>query len=220
MDFGFIRVAAAVPRVKVADVDANVEEMCKLVEQADNEDVSIIAFPELSVTGYTCGDLFGQELLIRKAEEGIKKLKAFSRGKKVTIVAGVPVRVNASLYNCAAVISNGSLRGIVPKIHLPSYNEFYETRWFSSGSDFLYKADTAMAPVYDDAKNCSTPMAGAEIEYAGFKVNVYPNMLFQVGKALSPWKYAKTCGPRYHLHLIMRLREPTSSSIFPPAMKS
>jgi len=183
MDFGFIRVAAAVPRVKVADVDANVEEMCKLVEQADNEDVSIIAFPELSVTGYTCGDLFGQELLIRKAEEGIKKLKAFSRGKKVTIVAGVPVRVNASLYNCAAVISNGSLRGIVPKIHLPSYNEFYETRWFSSGSDFLYKADTAMAPVYDDAKNCSTPMAGAEIEYAGFKVNVYPNMLFQVGKS-------------------------------------
>lgn len=93
MDFGFIRVAAAVPRVKVADVDANVEEMCKLVEQAENEDVSIIAFPELSVTGYTCGDLFGQELLIRKAEEGIKKLKAFSRGKKVTIVAGVPVRV-------------------------------------------------------------------------------------------------------------------------------
>lgn len=77
-----------------------------------------------------------------------------------------------------------------------------------------------MAPVYDDAKNCSTPMAGAEIEYAGFKVNVYPNMLFQVGKALSPWKYAKTCGLRYHLHLIMRLREPTSSSIFPPAMKS
>lgn len=183
MDFGFIRVAAAVPRVKVADVDANVEEMCKLVEQAENEDVSIIAFPELSVTGYTCGDLFGQELLIRKAEEGIKKLKAFSRGKKVTIVAGVPVMVNASLYNCAAVISNGSLRGIVPKIHLPSYNEFYETRWFSSGSDFLYKADTTMAPVYDDAKNCSTPMAGAEIEYAGFKVNVYPNMLFQVGKS-------------------------------------
>ena len=88
MDFGFIRVAAAVPRVKVADVDANVEEMCRLVEQADNEDVSIIVFPELSVTGYTCGDLFGQELLIRKAEEGIKKLKAFSRGKKVTIVAG------------------------------------------------------------------------------------------------------------------------------------
>ncbi len=183
MDFGFIRVAAAVPRVKVADVDANVEEMCKLVEQADNEDVSIIVFPELSVTGYTCGDLFGQELLIRKAEEGIKKLKAFSRGRKVTIVAGVPVRVNASLYNCAAVISNGSLRGIVPKIHLPSYNEFYETRWFSSGSDFLYKADAAMASVYDDAKNCSTPMAGAEIEYAGFKVNVYPNMLFQVGKS-------------------------------------
>lgn len=82
MDFGFIRVAAAVPRVKVADVDANVEEMCKLVEQAENEDVSIIAFPELSVTGYTCGDLFGQELLIRKAEEGIKKLRHSPEGRK------------------------------------------------------------------------------------------------------------------------------------------
>lgn len=104
MDFGFIRVAAAVPVVKVADVDANVEEMCKLAEEAENDDVSIIAFPELSVTGYTCGDLFGQELLIRKAEDGIRKLKAFSRGRKLTMVAGVPVYANGHLYNCAAVI--------------------------------------------------------------------------------------------------------------------
>lgn len=133
MDYGFIRVAAAVPVVKVADVDANVEEICKLAEEAENDDVSIIAFPELSVTGYTCGDLFGQELLIRKAEDGIKKLKAFSRGRKLTMVAGVPVYANGHLYNCAAVIQNGSLRGIVPKIYLPTYGEFYESRWFSSG---------------------------------------------------------------------------------------
>ena len=182
MDFGFIRVAAAVPRVKVADVDANVDEICRLVEQAENDNVSILAFPELSITGYTCGDLFGQELLIRKAEDGVRRLKAFSRGKAVTIVAGVPVRVNASLYNCAAVIHNGSLRGLVPKIHLPSYNEYYESRWFSSGSDFLYKADNAAAPLYDDAKSCSTPCAGAEIVYAGYKVNVYPNLLFTAGR--------------------------------------
>lgn len=183
MDLGFIRVAAASPRVKVADVDANVDEICLLAGQAEKEKVSIIVFPELSVTGYTCADLFAQELLIRKAEDGIRRLKSFSRGKSVTIVAGVPVRVNARLYNCAAVIHNGSLRGIVPKIFIPTYSEFYESRWFSSGSDFLYCADRAEAPIYDDAKNCSSGMAGAEISYAGAKVNVYPDMLFTTGRA-------------------------------------
>lgn len=183
MDFGFIRVAAAVPRIKVADVKANVEEICAMVEQAENEHVSILVLPELSITGYTCADLFGQELLIRKAEDGVSKLKAFSRGKAVTIVAGVPVRVNASIYNCAAVIHNGSLRGLVPKIFLPTYNEFYESRWFSSGADFLYKAEKAMSAVHDDGKSCCSQMAGAEITYAGAKVNVYPDLLFTVGKA-------------------------------------
>ena len=103
MDLGFIRVAAAVPRVRTADVEANVEEICRMAEQAEMDGVSLLAFPELSVTGYTCGDLFGQELLISKAEEGIRRLKAFSRGKSVVMTVGVPVRVNASLYNCAAV---------------------------------------------------------------------------------------------------------------------
>ncbi len=182
MDFGFFRVAAGVPRVKVADVEANINEICKLTEQAENEKVSLIAFPELSVTGYTCGDLFGQELLIRKAEDGIRQLKSFSRGKSITIVVGVPVRVNASLYNCAAVIHNGSLRGLVPKIYLPTYNEFYESRWFSSGADFLYGAEKSNSRIYDDAKNCSSAAAGEEICYAGHKVNIYPNLLFNVGK--------------------------------------
>ena len=143
MEFGFIRVAAATPRVKVADVDANVEEICRMAEIAENEQVSILAFPELSVTGYSCGDLFAQELLVSRAEEGVKRLKTFSRGKSLTLVVGAPVRVRGSLYNCAAVIQNGSLKGIVPKIYLPTYNEFYESRWFSSGCDFL--SDTLSA---------------------------------------------------------------------------
>ena len=172
--------AAATPRVKVADVDANVEEICRMAEIAENEQVSILAFPELSVTGYSCGDLFAQELLVSRAEEGIKRLKTFSRGKSLTLVVGVPVRVRGSLYNCAAVIQNGSLKGIVPKIHLPTYNEFYESRWFSSGCDFL--SDT-YGRIEDNAKDCSSPAAGAEISYAGHKVNVYPNMLFNVGRA-------------------------------------
>ena len=183
MEFGFIRVAAATPRVKVADVDANVEEICRMAEIAENEQVSILAFPELSVTGYSCGDLFAQELLVSRAEEGVKKLKTFSRGKSLTLVVGVPVRVRGSLYNCAAVIQNGSLKGIVPKIYLPTYNEFYESRWFSSGCDFLSDTLNAYGRIEDNAKDCSSPAAGAEISYAGHKVNVYPNMLFNVGRA-------------------------------------
>ena len=183
MDFGFVRVAAVVPRVKVADVNANVAEICRLAEDAERQEVSIAVFPELSVTGYTCADLFGQQLLIGKAEEGIKQLKSFSRGQKLTMVVGVPVRVAGNLYNCAAVIHNGKLSGLVPKIHLPGYNEFYESRWFSSGADFLYDTERATAPVYDDAKNCSSPAAGAEIVYAGAKVNVFPNLLFNVGRS-------------------------------------
>lgn len=183
MEFGFIRVAAATPRVKVADVDANVEEICRMAEIAENEQVSILAFPELSVTGYSCGDLFAQELLVSRAEEGVKRLKTFSRGKSLTLVVGVPVRVRGSLYNCAAVIQNGSLKGIVPKIYLPTYNEFYESRWFSSGCDFLSDTLSAYGRIEDNAKDCSSPAAGAEISYAGHKVNVYPNMLFNVGSA-------------------------------------
>lgn len=183
MEFGFIRVAAATPRVKVADVKANVEEICRMVEIAENEQVSILAFPELSVTGYSCGDLFAQELLVSMAEEGVKRLKTFSRGKSLTLVVGVPVRVRGSLYNCAAVIQNGSLKGIVPKIYLPTYNEFYESRWFSSGCDFLSDTLSAYGRIEDNAKDCSSPAAGAEISYAGHKVNVYPNMLFNVGRA-------------------------------------
>lgn len=183
MDFGFVRVAAVVPRVKVADVDANIAEICRLAEDAERQEVSIAVFPELSVTGYTCADLFGQQLLIGMAEEGIKQLKSFSRGKKLTMVVGVPVRVAGNLYNCAAVIHNGKLSGLVPKIHLPGYNEFYESRWFSSGADFLYDTERATAPVYDDAKNCSSLAAGAEIVYAGAKVNVFPNLLFNVGRS-------------------------------------
>lgn len=183
MEFGFIRVAAATPRVKVADVEANVEEICRMAEIAENEQVSILAFPELSVTGYSCGDLFAQELLVSRAEEGVKRLKTFSRGKSLTLVVGVPVRVRGSLYNCAAVIQNGSLKGIVPKIYLPTYNEFYESRWFSSGCDFLSDTLNAYGRIEDNAKDCSSPAAGAEISYAGHKVNVYPNMLFNVGRA-------------------------------------
>ena len=179
-NYGFLRVAAGVPTVRVADVAYNVGEILKLAEKAESEEVSLIAFPELSVTGYTCGDLFGQEILIRKAEEGIKEIKAFSRGRKVTIVVGVPVRVRGRLYNCAAVIQNGSLRGLVPKIHLPSYNEFYESRWFASGADFISRDKRSEGLLRDDGKNCHFESGAESILYAGHKVTISPNILFSL----------------------------------------
>lgn len=180
-NFGFLRVSAAVPRVKVADVESNVKEICSAVAEAEKNSVSLLVLPELSVTGYTCGDLFAHELLIKRAEDGIRSIKAFSRGKKVTVAVGVPVRVKGRLYNCAAVIHNGSLRGLVPKIFLPAYNEFYESRWFSSGSDFLNGKIADDGALRDDGKSCFNSSTGETIIYAGAKATVYPNMLFSLG---------------------------------------
>ena len=167
-NFGFTRVAAITPRVKVADVEYNVSEICRLVLEAEEKKASIVVFPELSVTGYTCGDLFGNNLLIEGAEDGISRIRKFSRGKEAAIVVGAPVRCHHKLYNSAVVIRNGEIRGIVPKLYPPSYNEFYESRWFASGADFL----------------SPTMQGGDIIGYAGQNsVNMSPNMLFRIGEA-------------------------------------
>lgn len=113
------RVAAAATSVRVADVTGNTEAICGMVAQAEEKNVSLVVFPELAVTGYTCLDLFGQELLLAKAEEAVKKIIDFTRGKSATVIVGTPVRFKGHLYNCAAVIRNGGLKGLVPKIHLP-----------------------------------------------------------------------------------------------------
>ena len=164
-DFGFIRVAAAVPKVKVANPRENVAEICSLASEAFDNGTSLVVFPELSVTGYTCGDLFGQETLIKGAEEGIARILKHSEGKETVLVVGTPVPFSGRLYNCAAVISDGRLKGLVPKIFLPAYGEFYESRWFASGADFLSQEGVS------------------EITYAGCTCQISPNLLFQVGKA-------------------------------------
>ena len=135
-NYGFLRVAAAVPVVKVADTDTNADRICALISEASSREVSLVVFPELSVTGYTCGDLFGQQLLVRKAEKTVVKIMEHTRGKDITAVVGAPVRFADRLYNCAVVIRNGNIKGIVPKTYLPTYNEYYESRWFASGKDF------------------------------------------------------------------------------------
>ena len=135
MKYGFVNVAAAVPTVKVADVDYNVLQIESLIAQAEDRDVEIVVFPELSITGYSCQDLFKEQLLLDHAEEGVLKLLEFTRKLNVIVIVGLPVVVNGLLYNCAAVLHGGSLLGIVPKVYLPNYAEFYEKRWFASAQD-------------------------------------------------------------------------------------
>ena len=135
MKDGFIKVAAITPNVKVADVDYNCQEIVKKIEEAAEKDVKVMVFPELCITGYTCQDLFLQEALLEAAKCGLKTIKNYSRNIDGIIFVGLPLDFNGKLYNVAAAISRGKIQGIVPKIFLPNYSEFYEARHFMSGKD-------------------------------------------------------------------------------------
>ena len=182
-DYGFLRVAAAVPVVKVADTRANAENICRMTDEASRKEVSLVVFPELCVTGYTCGDLFAQELLVREAEKAVRRIMDHTRGKDITVVVGAPVRFEDRLYNCAVVIRNGGIKGIVPKIYLPTYNEYYESRWFASGSDFLCGGSSASGRFLENGKDTVREGFHAEIRYAGFRCNISPDMMFRIGDA-------------------------------------
>lgn len=131
-NYGFIRVASAVPRVKIADCQWNISHIERMIEEAEENYASIIVFPELSITGYTCGDLFNSLLLLNQAMEALNDIIYFSQDHNITIIVGVPINTNNQLFNCAVTIHKGKIIGIVPKTYLPNYNEFYEMRWFSS----------------------------------------------------------------------------------------
>ena len=135
MNYGFINVAAAVPAVRVADVEYNVQEIEKIISMADGQHVEILCLPELCLTGYTCQDLFKEQLLLNKAEEGLLMLLDFTRKLDIICVVGLPVMAGGLLLNCAAVIQHGTVLGLVTKTYLPNYNEFYEKRWFASSQD-------------------------------------------------------------------------------------
>ena len=130
--FDYFRIACAVPDVEVADIDFNIGEMKKFIDEANNKNVDLLVFPELGITGYTCADLFFQETLIKESVEGIKTLAEFTKGKETAVAVGLPVRIEDSLYNCAAIIYNGVICGIVPKKYIPGHGEFSEKRYFSS----------------------------------------------------------------------------------------
>ena len=135
MRYGFITVASAVPSVRVADTDFNVNEIVKLIDEAESKGVEIIVFPELSVTGYSCQDLFAQQALLRQAEKAVGHLLTSTRDYNITSIVGAPVVIGSQLYNCALVVQKGHIVGIVPKTYLPNYSEFYEKRWFASSFD-------------------------------------------------------------------------------------
>ena len=129
----YIRIACAVPAVKVGDVKKNTEDICSYIQKADAQNVDIILFPELAMTGYTCGDLFYQETLHNAVEAGLKQILSCSEAHPaITCVVGLPVRMGMTLANCAAVISGGELHGLVSKTFLPDYGGFNESRWFSA----------------------------------------------------------------------------------------
>lgn len=132
-NFGFVRVAAAVPKCHVADVDANVAEIKSQITEAIEEGVEVLCFPELTVTGYTCADLFFTQQLQQNAMKGMQEICEFTRGKSIIVLVGAPLKVDNNLFNCAFVLTDGDVVGVVPKINLPNTGEFYEKRWFTSG---------------------------------------------------------------------------------------
>lgn len=133
MKHGFIKVAAATPEVKVADCIWNGEQTIKLIEEAEEQGVKVLVFPELGITGYTCGDLFLQDTLLDAAQKTMWKIVESTEGKDVFVFVGLPLQVRDKLYNVAAAIQNGELLGLIPKQYIPNYSEFYEARHFHAG---------------------------------------------------------------------------------------
>ncbi len=136
MKDGFIKVAAVTPDIRVADVDYNTEQICGLIGETAGEGAKIAVFPELCLTGYTCGDLFTQDILLAKAREGLFQVAAYTKGKDMLIFVGVPLAVNGALYNVAAALQDGEILGLTTKTFLPNYGEFYEMRQFREGPSF------------------------------------------------------------------------------------
>src|SRR3989338_4295893 len=134
-NYGFVRIAAAVPKIKVGDINNNVEQIIQFTKRASGQNASIIVFPELSITGYTMGDLFHQQIVIEKTKEALGQIARTSEKISGLILVGLPLALEGKLYNTATVISNGKILGIIPKTHIPNYKEFYEERWFASAND-------------------------------------------------------------------------------------
>ena len=150
MKYGFLRVAAASPALKVADPAYNAARIIEVIEQQAQKGTELLVFPELSLSGYTCGDLFLQKTLTDGCMRALMTVAEATKGKKMLVFVGLPVVCEGKLYNCAAGIANGKVEGIVPKTYLPNYNEFYEERHFSHGFEgeaYVRFPDGSFAPM-------------------------------------------------------------------------
>ena len=133
--FGFLKVAAAVPHVRIADCDYNAQHITELIRKGADRGASIILFPELCITSYTCGDLIQQPALLHAAEQALGYILAQTRELPIVAIVGMPVTYGNALYNCAVVFAQGRIHGVVPKTYIPNYSEFYEARCFMSGEE-------------------------------------------------------------------------------------
>ncbi len=141
MNYSMIRTAAASLKLKVANPEFNKNQIINAINSAEKENVRLLVTPELSITGYTCADLFFSTELQQQAFCALGEIINYTNGKNIAVLVGMPVPFRNKLYNCAVVVLNGEIKGVVPKIHLANYNEFYEKRWFASGSDFSVLQD-------------------------------------------------------------------------------
>lgn len=141
MNYGFIKVAAATPRVHLADPESNLHCAVQMLEKAESLGVNLLVFPELYLTGYTCGDLFYADLLLGGAKQALLTFASETEGKNCLCIIGLPIRYMGKLYNCAAAVQDGRILGVSPKVCLPNYGEFYDKRQFTSGEDLPEDAE-------------------------------------------------------------------------------
>lgn len=152
MKHGFIRVAAATPQIRLADCTYNAEQLIRLITIAEEKNVKLLVFPELCITGYTCGDLFFQDTLLANAKEQVKRIADFTKNKEILTIVGFPYESNGKIYNTAAIIQGGKILGLVPKMNLPNYGEFYESRYFNPGPEGAIKVNFMGDDIYFGSK--------------------------------------------------------------------
>ena len=134
-EYGYVRVGAMVNKLSLANPIKNAEEIIKQIKEAVKLNTSIVTTPELSLTGYTCGDLFLQDQLLEDSKKALQKVLEETKELDIISILGMPIKQDNQLFNCAVVIQKGKILGIVPKTYIPNYQEFYEARWFSSSKD-------------------------------------------------------------------------------------
>mgnify|MGYP005959711891 CR=1 FL=1 len=167
MNYGFFRVAAAAPRLRVADPDYNAGQLETVIDRAVAQQVRLLVTPELSVTGYTCADLFFQSALLQGAKDGLRGIVRASAALSSALAVGLPLELGGRLYNCAAIVAGGRLLGLVPKTYIPNYNEFYEKRWFTPGTELALSEVSAEALGLGDLQGEAVPIGTDLIFDAG-----------------------------------------------------